>query len=184
MRIISGSFKGKKLIHPNNIETRPLRDMVKESIFNLINHSKYTNLKISDANVLDLFSGSGSFGIECLSRGAKQVTFVENYNQTLNILEKNLSQFKQTDNFTLIKKNCFKYLDEENLKKYEIIFIDPPYKESNINQLINSIKSKEILSSNGVIILHRHKKDKIKFTTNIKVLDERIYGISKITIAN
>ena len=78
MRIISGKFKGKKLFHPTDEKTRPLKDLVKESIFNLIVHSKDFNFNLSDSIVLDLFSGSGSFGIECLSRGAKFASFVEN----------------------------------------------------------------------------------------------------------
>ena len=75
MRIISGMFKGRKLFLPIDKNTRPLKDLVKESIFNLIKHSNKINININNASVLDLFSGSGSFGIECLSRKAKQVFF-------------------------------------------------------------------------------------------------------------
>ena len=77
MRIIGGDYKGKKLVLPNDKKTRPLKDLVKESIFNLIHHSKKINLDIHNSLILDLFSGSGSFGLECISRGAKKVTFVE-----------------------------------------------------------------------------------------------------------
>ena len=78
MRIISGIYKGKKLNFPKSIKTRPLRDLVKESIFNLIENSNKFKFKMSEAKVLDLFSGSGSFGLECISRGAKKVVFIEN----------------------------------------------------------------------------------------------------------
>ena len=88
MRIISGNFKGKKIFLPPDRNTRPLRDMVKESIFNLIQHSNKIDIKINHSNILDLFSGTGSFGLECLSRGAKNVIFVENYSQILKILKK------------------------------------------------------------------------------------------------
>ena len=88
MRIISGQLKGKKLIHINNNTTRPLRDMVKESIFNIINHSNFINIEIKDSLILDLYSGTGSFGIECLSRGAAKVIFVENNKLALEILKK------------------------------------------------------------------------------------------------
>ena len=91
MRIIRGELKGKKIIFPNDKKTRPLRDMVKESIFNLIEHSNKIKLNISGADILDLFSGTGSFGLECFSRGAKYITFVENYTHVLNILKKNLN---------------------------------------------------------------------------------------------
>ena len=86
MRIISGKFKGKKLLLPSDKNTRPLKDMVKESIFNLLEHSNKFSLSLSNSSVLDLFSGTGSFGIECLSRGAKNVIFFENYFNSLKIL--------------------------------------------------------------------------------------------------
>ena len=88
MRIISGILKGKKINEPKDIRTRPLKDLTKESIFNIIAHSNKFKVNLNNANVLDLFSGVGSFGIECLSRGAKKVVFIENYNGVLPILKK------------------------------------------------------------------------------------------------
>ena len=79
MRVIGGSLKGKKLLIPLDKSTRPLRDMVRESIFNILDHSSKVSKDINNSKVLDLFSGTGSFGIECLSRGAKEVVFFENY---------------------------------------------------------------------------------------------------------
>ena len=75
MRIISGSFKGKKILIPKDKKTRPLKDLTKESIFNIIQHSTKFKINISNSSILDLFSGVGSFGIECLSRGVKKVFF-------------------------------------------------------------------------------------------------------------
>ena len=83
MRIIAGNFRGKKILKPKDVLTRPLKDLTKESIFNIINHSNNFSVEIKESKILDLFSGTGSFGIECLS-GAKRVTFVENYNKILN----------------------------------------------------------------------------------------------------
>ena len=94
MRIISGNFKGKKILEPKDIYTRPLKDLTKESIFNIINHSNKFKIKIEESVILDLFSGVGSFGIECLSRKADKVYFVENYKNVLPILKKNLSNLK------------------------------------------------------------------------------------------
>ena len=92
MRIISGIYKGKKILEPKNKTTRPLKDLTKESIFNIIKHSNKFNLNLINSNILDLFSGVGSFGIECLSRDVKKVVFVENYEGVLPILKKNLRQ--------------------------------------------------------------------------------------------
>ena len=94
MRVIGGKFKGKKLIEPKDKETRPLKDLTKESIFNIINHSNKFSIDLKKAKVLDLFSGVGSFGIECLSQGASHVTFIEKYEAVLPILKKNLDNLK------------------------------------------------------------------------------------------
>ena len=88
MRIISGNSKGRRILEPKDISTRPLKDLTKESIFNILVHSNKFNVKLESSNVLDLFSGVGSFGLECLSRGSSNLTFVENYNNVLPILKK------------------------------------------------------------------------------------------------
>ena len=80
MRIISGNYKGKKILPPKDKLTRPLKDLTKESIFNIIKHSKLLEVNLENSNILDLFSGVGSFGLECLSRRAANVTFLENLN--------------------------------------------------------------------------------------------------------
>ena len=185
MRIISGNFKGKKISIPIDTNTRPLRDMVKESIFNLIQHSNKIEVKINNSNILDLFSGTGSFGLECLSRGAKKVTFVENYTQVLKILKKNIKILNIAENCKIIEHDCFKFLeDNKELKNnFDIIFIDPPYKEKKINTILDTIKKNNILNSNGIVIIHRHKKEDVQIGKDLKVLDERTYGISKIIIA-
>ena len=182
MRIIGGNFKGKKLELPDSKYTRPLKDLVKESIFNLINHSKKINININNSLVLDLFAGSGSFGIDCLSRGAKKVFFFENHPLTINILKKNIKSLKDIENFTIFKNNCFDFFESNQTidLKFDLIFIDPPYKEIKINQMIDQIFEKKLLNKKGVIIIHRHKKDSVKLSEKFNVFEERIYGISKI----
>ena len=108
MRIISGLFKGKKIFEPNDIKTRPLKDLTKESIFNILSHSKKFEINLNKAIVLDLFSGVGSFGIECLSRGVEKVIFVENYEGVLPVLKKNLDNLKFKVNFEIIEKDIYK----------------------------------------------------------------------------
>ena len=186
MRIIGGEKKGKKIGTPYDNKTRPLRDLVKESIFNLIEHSNKFNTSIFNSNILDLFSGTGSFGLECYSRGAKFITFVEHYPEALKILEKNIIILDAGMSSQIIRNNCFDYLKiYKNLKnKFDIIFLDPPFKENKINYLINKIKDDKLLKDNGIIIIHRHKKDDVKITTKLSILDTRSYGISKIVIGN
>ena len=186
MRIIGGKNKGKKIIPPVDKQTRPLRDIVKESIFNLIEHSNIFKTDINNSKILDLFSGSGSFGLECISRGARHVLFVEHYKEILNVLKKNIINIDTLKKSVLIEKNCFDYLDQNKQwpHKFNIIFLDPPYKETKINFIIEKIKENEILEENGILIIHRHKKDNIDITSELKILDTRIYGISKIIIGS
>ena len=186
MRIISGKNKGKKIIPPVDKNTRPLRDIVKESIFNLIIHSNKFNFILENSKILDLFSGSGSFGLECLSRGAKKVIFVENYSKAINILNKNINNLQELNFCKIINRDCFDYInfDIKINEKYNLIFLDPPFKEEKINILIDKIKEKKILQKNGILIIHRHKKDNLEITKKLNILDQRTYGISKITIGN
>jgi len=186
MRIISGKLKGKKILLPKDKLTRPLRDLVKESIFNLLEHSNKLNISTTNANVLDLFSGSGSFGLEIISRGAEKVTFVENYSPAYEILSKNIINLQCQNKTEIINANCFDYIDKLNKEemKFDLIFLDPPFKEKKINNLIENIKNKELLNKDGIIILHRHKKDDVMLTSNLNIIEQRSYGISKITFGN
>ena len=181
MRIISGTFRGKKILEPKDISTRPLKDLTKESIFNIINHSKNFDIKFENSNILDLFSGVGSFGIECLSRGVQNVVFIENYNGVLPILKKNLLSLKSTKNYSIIEKDIYNNKVFSSLdNKFNIIFIDPPYKYKNLENILININKEKLLDKNGIIIIHRHKKEKDIFPKNFKIIDEKKYGISKI----
>ena len=183
MRIISGLFKGKKILEPKDNKTRPLKDLTKESIFNIIKHSNKFEIDLINAQILDLFSGVGSFGLECLSRGVKKVVFIEDYDRVLSVLKKNLSNLKSTRNYEIFESNIYKVVTFNNLKdKFDIIFLDPPYKDKQIPSLFKNIKNSKILNKNGIIIIHRHKKEKDIFPNEFNVVEEKIYGLSKIII--
>ena len=181
MRIISGSFKGKKILEPKNQVTRPLKDLTKESIFNIIIHTKKFNIELSNSKVLDLFSGVGSFGMECLSRGSSNLIFVENYSEVLPILKKNITSINCQENSVIYEKDIIKDFDFKIIKnKIDIIFMDPPYKEKLLSQLLIKINESKILSSNGIIIIHRHKKEEDLFPENFNIIEKKSYGISKV----
>ena len=181
MRVIGGDLKGKKLLIPLDKSTRPLKDMVRESIFNILNHSSKVSKNINNSKVLDLFSGTGSFGIECLSRGAKEVIFFENYSNSLKILKKNLFNLKLEDKTKVYESNAYD-LKETNIKNeiFDIIFLDPPFKDKEINILIDQIKMLKIANINTLIIIHRNKKSVDNISKLLNILDEKNYGLSKI----
>ena len=180
MRIISGLNKGKKLIMPNDKTTRPLKDMAKESIFNILTHAKYVNFHLKDSKVLDLFSGIGSFGLECISRGSKFVFFLENYPPVLEILKKNISNLKCENKSKVIDIDAFKINNNtfEEDQKFQIIFCDPPYKEKKIELLIENILQMNILEKDGIIIIHRKKGELDTYPNKFKVIETKNYGLS------
>ena len=181
MRIISGKFKGKKILEPKDIKTRPLKDLTKESIFNILQHSNKIKINIEKSNVLDIFSGVGSFGLECLSRGALKVTFIENYKKVLPILKKNLDNFKSISNYKIIESNAYENNTFKILKdKFDIIFLYPPSKDDNLKLVFDFIQKENILKNEGIIILHRHKNTENEIPLNFKIIEEKKYGISKI----
>ena len=181
MRIISGKFKNKKIFFPKNFKTRPLRDSVKENIFNILEHSKKIDLNVYNSNVLDLYAGSGSFGLETISRYKAKVTFVEKDLDALVNLKKNLKVLKIQNEVYLYEMDIFDFLDKQNFtKKFDIIFFDPPYSDDNFIDAIKTIKQKKILKENHIIILHRDRESKDYINNKLSIFESRKYGRSLI----
>ena len=164
MRIVSGFLKGKKLDFLKTTTTRPLRDFVKESTFNIIDHSNLIDVSLKNANILDLYSGIGSFGIECISRGARKTTFVENDSNALTVLEKNIKLLKIEKKSKLQKTKIISFLKQTKTDdKYEIIFFDPPFSEDYFLEELKKIQNSNIYKTNHLIVIHRDKKSKDDF---------------------
>ena len=184
MRIIAGASKGKKILQPKDQLTRPLKDLTKESIFNIIMHSNKFETKIEGSKILDLFSGVGSFGLECFSRGALNAVFIESYKEVLDILKKNIENLNYVNSSTIIEKDIYDSLDFKTNEKFDIIFIDAPYKEKRVDMLLQKIFNAKILNDKSIIIIHRHKKENENFIDNFNIIEEKIYGISKVIFGN
>ena len=181
MRIISGDLKGKKLLNPLDKLTRPLKDIVRESIFNILEHSNKVSKKITNSKVLDLFSGTGSFGIECLSRGAENVIFFENYQNSLKILKQNIFNLKLEKRSIIYNDSAYNLENLEFKKiKFDIIFLDPPFKDKEINVLVEKIKKLKIANLKSLLIIHRNKKSNDQISKYLNVIEEKNYGLSKI----
>ncbi len=181
MRIIGGKFKGKKILYTNSSITRPLRDYVKENIFNIITHGKNFKLNLEKTNILDLYSGIGSFGIECLSRNASKVLFIEKDPLAFSILKKNIFNLKIENRSKLIFKDIEYYFKDLNTKeKFDLIFLDPPYKNITFIEVMNIIKEKKIFNKNHKVIIHRERKYEGELDKIIKIELLKNYGRSKI----
>ena len=144
MRIISGVLKGKSLIFIKNTTTRPLKDSVKENIFNIIKHSNLIGAKIENSFILDLYSGVGSFGLESISRGANYVTFVEQNKTAANLIRENLNKFSISNKATIVNDNIENFLVSSKSKKFQIFFLDPPFSKKLFIKDLYLIKERKI----------------------------------------
>ena len=176
MRVISGSARGKKLNSLEGLETRPTLDRVKEAVFNIL------QFNIKGASALDLFSGSGALGIEALSRGAKEAVLCDNSNKAVRIIKQNLEETRLIDKAEIINKDyveALKNLNKES-KKFDIIFLDPPYKSNYAVESIKYIIQYELLAKDGIIVVETDDENKIEEIENykeIEIYDTRKYGI-------
>lgn len=168
MRVISGSLKGRNIIGYNIDGTRPTMDRVKESMFGTIQNY------LQDSIVLDLFAGSGNLGIEAISNGAKYCYFVDNNIEAIKVIRKNIDTFDIKPNSSILHNDYNKALDYfyNNNIKFDIIFVDPPYKYEIIEKVINKVVKYNLLNDDGIIILEFEKdklKDKYDYLNIIKI---------------
>lgn len=168
MRIISGTYGGRRLSPPKNITARPTTDFAKESLFNLLNN----RIDFDGIDVLDLFAGTGGIGIECVSRGAREVTAVEIAHVQQNWI---ISCCKQLGirNLSVIRGDVFKFLSACRTK-YDLIFADPPYALEQLPTLPDLILGQDILKEDGWLVIE-HGKD-TNFTSHLRHVETRTYG--------
>ena len=176
MRVISGTARGTILHSIEDKNTRPTLDRVKESLFNIIN-----NKIDSDSVILDLFAGSGAIGIEFLSRGAKKVYFNDSNKDSINMLKKNLEKTRMMDKSVILNNDyliCLDKLKQENLK-FNLIYLDPPYKEEFIIKSLEKINESNLLANDGIIILETDEEKRIIEEINNSLISFKIYDIRK-----
>lgn len=173
MRVISGTAKGTKLESIDSLSTRPTLDRVKESLFNIISNN------IFESKVLDMFSGSGAIGIEFLSRGCTKAVLCDKSVDAIKIINKNLEKTRLKDNSIVMNmdyKECLKILSNNN-EKFNIIFIDPPYKDNVSAQAVQLILEYGLLEKEGIIIIETDEQD--RDIEELKKLDIEIYDTRK-----
>ena len=184
MRVISGKFKKKKILLPDPKITRPLRDYVKESLFNLLTHTKLLNFEFDKSIVLDIFSGSGSFGIECLSRGSERAIFIEKNKDTLSILNKNINNFLLSNQCSVIFDDFLKINLNEVLKEnINLIFLDPPFECTFLKEIFDKLKKCHDQLSECLIMIHYEENNNFKFGDYLDIVVKKKYGRSVIAFA-
>ena len=173
MRVISGKYKGKSLIGFDIDGTRPTMDRVKESLFAIIQNC------VKGSTVLDLFAGSGSLGIEALSNGAVSCYFFDNNMELINIIKKNTTNMNGVHVMKSDYKNSLELLKNSNIK-FDIIFLDPPYKLNLINDCLSKINEYKLLNENGIIVCEF--EDENINTDKFDLIKEKKYGTKNIKI--
>lgn len=175
MRVISGSVRGLKLNAPEGLSTRPTLDRVKEAVFSMLCPYLY------DAIVLDAFSGSGALGIEAISRGAKFCVFADNNQSAIKCINDNLKNAKMGDRAFVFAGDVFQYIKKQD-KKFDIIFIDPPYASGIYENVLEEIYLNDILNEDGLILAEWDISCRPTFGERFTVLKEKKYGRVGITL--
>ena len=175
MRIIAGEKRGRRLTEFTGDDVRPTTDRVRESMFNIIQSF------IPDAEVLDLFSGSGALSLEALSRGAKSACCVDIDARSLGIIKKNAEATGYTDRCEFINRSCFDFLEKSD-KRFDIIFLDPPYNKGFIEPVTRKIAENNTLNDNGIIVLESDGTDFRGDIKGFRIYRQRKYGRTYITV--
>ncbi|MEG0855046.1 MAG: 16S rRNA (guanine(966)-N(2))-methyltransferase RsmD [Terrisporobacter sp.] len=178
MRVISGKVRGLKLNAPKNDDVRPTTDRVKESLFNMINSY------MIESDILDLFAGTGSLGIECLSRGASRCIFVDSSKESIGIVKSNIKKARMENESVVLNtdfKSAIKSLASRNAE-FDVIFMDPPYYKNMFSDALSAVDNNNLLKEDGIILVEHDTKD--KFPNSIGRLyksKDKKYGGTTIT---
>ena len=177
MQIITGKYRARRLLAVDKNTTRPTLARVKESIFNLI------QTKVTDSIVLDLFAGTGAFGCECISRGAKKVYFVDKEEAAIKTIKINTA--KMVEDFEILKIDYMSALNEffnKNIK-FDIVYLDPPYKSDFVVNVLNFMAEKNILNQGAIIIVEHSDANDLKNIPNCYIMTKsKKYGIAYVDI--
>ncbi len=177
MRVITGKARGTKLIGPEGLETRPTSDRIKESLFNIIGQDLY------DCSFLDIFSGSGAIGIEALSRGARDASFIDQSKGAYKAIEANINKTKfkaESSVFNMSADQALGELGNKN-KKYDVIFMDPPYTKDIINNTLRLIVKNNLLAQDGYIIVERPRTYQMVLEKELELWKEKNYGMTTMS---
>lgn len=180
MRITGGEAKGRLLSSPKGMDIRPTSDRVREAIFNIIGQD------LSGLKVLDLFAGTGSLGLEALSRSAQLAVFIDNAQRSVKIIKKNLASCGYQDSGTILKRDLKKGFPLSHpvlQQSFDLIFLDPPYRQDLITPLLEKVSAKGVLSNESRVVAELYKTERLPPTIgNLEMLDSRIYGDTRINI--
>lgn len=176
MRVIAGTAKGHKLKAPKSDRVRPALDKIKGAIFNIL-------YNVDGMRVLDLFAGTGSVGIEALSRGASHAVFIEEWEGALKYIQENLTHCKlegHADVFRAKVDDAINKLNKKN-ESFDLIFVDPPYLKNFVNPTLKLLSKSNLLRPDTQIIVEHHPKEPIEEIEGLTLTQTRKYGQTLIS---
>ncbi|MFC1548593.1 16S rRNA (guanine(966)-N(2))-methyltransferase RsmD [Candidatus Omnitrophota bacterium] len=179
MRIIAGEFRGRKIEQPPLETTRPTKDRIREAVFNVIAE------KVPDSAVLDLYAGSGAYGLEALSRGAERAVFVENDGQCAKTVQENIQTLEVEDRTAVIQKDVEKYTEllGQNKEKFDLIFSDPPYNRGLVKKTLIIINHYDILNPSGMLVIEHHTAEGVpEAEGDVSIFKQKTYKDIAISI--
>lgn len=173
MRVIAGSARSVPLITPKGLETRPTSDQIKETLFNMLQGY------VEGSSFLDLFAGSGQIGVEALSRGADFAAFVEKSDEAVKCIKANVDKTKFTDKALILKMEVLSGIRALELekKKFDIVFVDPPYNQGLEQGILNSLMTSPILDEDVIIIVEANKNTDFYYIDELglKIVKDKLY---------
>ena len=184
MRIISGKHKGRRieLVKEAAETVRPTSDFAREAIFNILTHGKHgqNGHSFIDKQVLDVFCGTGAFGLEALSRGAARVTFIDQSREALANARYNATKMKETESADFMLADGTKL--PKARKAFSLIFLDPPYFGKMIEPALKTLHAGGWIAEDGLVVVEHDAKEQVAFPETFTVVDERRYGRAVINL--
>lgn len=171
MRVIAGKFRGRKFVPIDVSSIRPAADRVKGTIFNILQNK----LALDGIDVLDLFAGTGSLGIEAISRGAKHVTFVDNAEQSLRVLRANIASLHCEQQCTLVYDDALGFIGKAG-GQFALIFADPPYAFAHTDELPQRIFSRQLLKKEGFLIIEHTERTIFPESSLYRLVKKKQFG--------
>lgn len=176
MRIIAGMARGTQLAAPKGMDTRPTQDKVKESLFSMI------QLDVPDANVLDLFAGSGALALESLSRGAADAVLVDRNREALDCIRKNIAKMRVEDRTTVYPCDWESALLKcrQTGRQFDLVFLDPPYKMTELGEMCCKLQEMQLLLPGAMMVLEHRTGVQLEMPPAFVLEKERTYGDTQI----
>lgn len=177
MRIIAGQYRGRTLDTVRDLSVRPTTDRAKQTIFDILSH----RLDFDGIDVLDLFAGSGSLGLEAVSRGARHAVFVDKSRQSLRVLESNIQTLGCSDCCAVYSADVFWFL-KNTRRAFDLVFVDPPYRLERIEELPNALYESQVLKEGAFIVMEHSKESSVELSESMYESIRKPFGQTMVLV--